>query len=190
MKIGLQIREFPIPGTMHTSEPEATPETPRWYALRTRGRCEKRVAAQLRERGFQAFLPLYSEVRRWSDRRKVLDVPLFPGYTFLRTFVSAEIRSLVLRTAGVMNFVGSPGYPLAIPDREVEDVQLLLARRVPFRAHAFLNVGTRVRIRGGALDGIEGILVAKSSDSSLIVSVELIRRSIALRVQGYDVYPV
>jgi transcription antitermination factor NusG len=190
MMLGLQINEAPVPCTTQISASEAKPETPRWYAIRTRGRCEKRVVTQLRERGFEAFLPLYSEVRRWSDRRKVLDLPLFPGYTFLRTFVTAEMRLLILRTAGVLSFVGSPGSPQAIPDREIDDVQLLLARRVPFRAHAFLNSGTRVRIRGGALDGIEGILIAKNSDCSLIVSVELIRRSIALRVQGYDVCPV
>jgi len=185
-----QIHELPICGTRQTSEPSAMPEPAQWYAIRTRGRCEKKVAAQLRDRGFEAFLPVYSELRHWSDRRKVLDLPLFPGYTFLRACVSAEIRSLVLHTAGVMNFVGSPGYPQAIPDRQIDDVQLLLAQRVAFREHAFLNAGARVRIRGGALHGMEGILVAKNSDCSLVVSVELIRRSIALRVQGYDVCPV
>ena len=180
---------MPTSNHREQNEAKAMPEPPRWYAIRTRGRCEKRVATQLRERGFESFLPLCSEVRRWSDRHKVLDLPLFPGYTFLRACVSAEIRTQVLRTAGVMDFVGRRGWPLTISDREIHDVQLLLANRVPFQAHEFLNVGTRVRIRGGALDGIEGILAAKNSDCSLIVSVELIRRSVALRVQGYDVCP-
>ncbi|MGA2901678.1 MAG: UpxY family transcription antiterminator [Candidatus Acidiferrales bacterium] len=165
-------------------------EMPRWYAIRTRARSERTVDAQLRSYGLQTFLPVYDEVRRWSDRHKEVHRPLFPGYTFLRAAISAEIRSLVLRSAGVADFVHAMGKPLAIVDREIEDIQALAARQIPFSPCAFVNIGTRVQVRGGALEGLVGILVGQNSDCSLVISVELIQRSVALRVQGYEVVPV
>ena len=165
-------------------------EMPRWYAIRTRGRSERTVDAQLRAYGLDTFLPLYTEVRRWSDRRKEIKLPLFPGYTFLRATVSAEIRSLVLHSAGVIDFVNALGKLPAISDREIEDVQSLAARRIAFSPCPFVNMGTKVRVGGGALDGLVGILVGRNSDCSLVISVELIQRSVALRVQGYEVRPV
>lgn len=165
-------------------------EMPRWYAIRTRSRSERTADAQLRAHGLETFLPLHGELRRWSDRRKQVHLPVFPGYTFLRAAVTAEIRSLVLRSAGAIDFVHSLGRPLAIPDREVEDIRLLATHPFAFSPCAFLNIGTRVQIRGGALDGLVGILVGRNSDCSLVISVELIRRSVALRVEGYEVCPV
>lgn len=165
-------------------------EIPRWYAIRTRGRAEKAVDAQLRAYGLETFLPVYGEVRRWSDRRKEIRRPLFPGYTFLRAAVSAEIRCLVLRSGGVTDFVQSLGRPLAIADGEIEDIQALAAHQIAFSPCAFVNIGTRVQVRGGALDGLVGILIGRNPDYSLVISVELIQRSVALRVQGYEVCPV
>jgi hypothetical protein len=86
--------------------------------------------------------------------------------------------------------VNALGKFLAIPDREIEDIQTLAARQIPFSPCAFVNIGTRVQVRGGALDGLVGILVGQNSDCSLVISVELIQRSVALRVQGYEVVPV
>ena len=165
-------------------------EMPRWYAIRTRGRSEITVDAQLQAYGLKTFLPLYGEVRRWSDRRKEIKLPLFPGYTFLRATASAEIRSLVLRSAGVINFVNAMGKPAAISDGEIEGIQLLAERGIGFTPCAFVSIGTKVRVRGGALDGLVGNLVGRNSDCSLVISVELIQRSVALRVQGYEVCPV
>lgn len=161
----------------------------RWYALWTRSRHEKKVFQQLSERGLQGFLPLSNEIHWWSDRRKQIEVPLFPGYTFLRAFASDAVRAAVMRIPGVAGFVGWNGAPLAIPDEEIESIQRLLAHRVALSPHDFLKLGSRVRIRGGALDGIEGILLARHSDCSLVVSVGLIKRAVALRVDGYDVEP-
>src|ERR1700689_2279346 len=123
-------------------------------------------------------------------RRREIHRPLFPGYTFLRAAISAEIKSLVLRSAGVADFVHAMGKPLAIVDREIADIQALAARQIPFSPCPFVNIGTRVQVRGGALDGLVGILVGRNSDCSLVISVELIQRSVALRVQGYAVVPV
>jgi transcription antitermination factor NusG len=180
----------PTDRVVETVPSTAKMETPRWYAIRTRGRSERTVDAQLRAHGLETFLPLYPEVRNWSDRRKEIKLPLFTGYTFLRATVSAEIRSLVLRSAGVLNFVNGLGKPLTIPDREIEDIQLLAARPMGISPCPFVTIGTKVRVRGGALDGLVGILVGRNSDCSLVVSVELIQRSVALRVQGYEVCPV
>jgi len=101
----------------------------------------------------------------------------------------AENRLCVLHTAGVLGFVGVHGVGLPIPEKQIEDIQTLLAHNVTFGLCPFLNVGQRVRIRGGCLEGVEGILVAKNTDRSLVVSVEMIQRSIAVRVDGYDLEP-
>ena len=164
--------------------------TPRWYAIRTRSRHEKKIALELREKGISHFLPLQTQVHRWSDRNKQVEVPLFPGYVFVRTVPVAEARVSVLHTHGVVGFVGEQGKGTPIPDKEIEDIQTILEQKVPFTMHPFLNLNQRVRIRGGCLDGVEGMLVGMNPDLSLVVSVELIKRSMAIRVAGYDVTPV
>jgi transcriptional antiterminator NusG len=158
-----------------------------WYALHTRSRHEKRVAAHLEQRGVTVFLPILREVHLWSDRRKQVEVPLFPGYVFTRVVYGAEVRALLLRTEGVTSVVGPRGRGVPIPDKEIEDVQTLVNQRIPLAPYPFLNVGERVRIRGGSLDGVEGILAARNADRSLVVSVQLIRRSLAIRLAGYHV---
>lgn len=163
---------------------------PKWYALRTRSRHEKKVCQQLSERGLRAFLPLANEIHWWSDRRKQIEVPLFPGYAFLQVIAGHAVRATVMRIPGAAGFVGWNGAPVAIPDEEIESIQRLLAHRVALSPHEFLKLGSRVRIRGGALDGIEGILLARQSDCSLVISVGLIQRAVALRVDGYDVEAV
>lgn len=166
------------------------PNRPQWYAIQTRGRHEKKVARQIKDRGFDGFLPLATEMHEWSDRHMRVDAPLYPCYTFLHAWIDSSIRTAVLRIPGVLHFVGLPGCPQAIPDPEMEVIHRLMKHCVPVRSHVFVSEGARVRIRGGALDGIEGILLRRNSDSSLIVSVQLIQRSIALRVDGYDVEPL
>ena len=165
---------------------QAVREEPRWYALQTYPRHEKKVAAQLQRKGVITFLPLVSQVHRWSDRRKTLQVPLFPGYAFVRVVAMAENRLLALRTAGVVGFVGNGGSGLPIPDKQIEDIQKLLAHKVPCVLYPFLRVGQRVLIHGGCLEGLEGILVACNSDRSLVVSVEAIHQSLAIRIDGYE----
>lgn len=157
------------------------------YALRTYPRHEKKVAAQLVNKGLTTFLPLLSQTHRWSDRRKVVQVPLFPGYAFVRIVATAEACLPVLRTAGVVSFVGISGRGIPIPDKQIEDIQTVLAHNVPCVLYPFLRAGQRVRIRGGCLDGIEGVLVARNSDRSLVMSVEPILQSLAIRIEGYDV---
>jgi transcription antitermination factor NusG len=161
-----------------------------WFAIQTRPKHEKKVASDLQEKGVTAFLPLFSSLHQWSDRRRLVQMPLFPGYVFVRIGGAADSRIPVLRTSGVVNFVGIRGIGVAIPDSQIEAVQAILDQQIPFTPYPYLSVGRQVRIQGGSLDGLQGILVAKNTDHSLIVSVELIQRSLAIRVVGYRVVPV
>ena len=153
-------------------------------------RHEKQVTTELQQKQVQAYLPLFSEEREWSDRRVFVDTPLFPGYVFVRIPQDQNTRVMVLRTLGVRNFVGTRGVGAPIPDSEIESVQAVLARGIPFSVSSFLNIGQRVRILDGSLEGVEGILTAVNGDNSLIISVELIQRSLAMRVSGFRVEAV
>jgi len=161
-----------------------------WYALHTRSRHERMVVHRLRECGLETYLPTVKEVHRWSDRKKKVEVPLFSCYVFLRCYLSPENRNHVYRIESVLGFVGGGGAGMSIPEEQIESIRKLLGQSVPWRSHPFLKVGQRVRVRGGALDGVEGIFLSENGDHSLVISVEAIQRSMAVRVDGYDVVPV
>jgi transcription antitermination factor NusG len=164
-------------------------ETMRWYALHTRARHEKVVEHRLREYGMETYLPTVQEVHRWSDRKKRVEAPLFSCYLFLRCALTPQDRNQVYRIGSVLGFVGGGAAGMAIPDDQIESVRTLLSQASPWRSHPFLKAGQRVRIRGGALDGVEGIFVSENGDRSLVVSVDAIQRSLAVRIDGYDVEP-
>jgi transcription antitermination factor NusG len=166
------------------------PDKPSWYAVYTRSRHEKKVAAQLAEMGILTFLPFVTETHQWCDRRKVVELPLFPGYAFVHTDLTPHQRVRVLRTPGIVGFVGVKGIGIAIPDKQIEDLRTLLAQKLPCALHPFLREGQRVRVRGGCLDGIEGILIGVNSNRSIVISVDPILRSVAIRIEGYDVEPI
>lgn len=168
-------------------ETTAIQESPQWYAIRTRARHEKRVAHQLQDKGMVTYLPMLSEVHNWSDRRKDVDVPLFSCYSFVRLLHSAEAQLAVLRTPGVVGFLGTPGCASSIPDKQIEDIRTALAHNGACSRYPFLRVGQRVRVRGGSLDGIEGVLVALRDSRSLVISVGPILQSLAIRIEGYQV---
>ena len=171
-------------------EPEwsAVPATePQWYAVHTRSQHEKAVVNQLQRRGIETFLPLISEVHRWSDRRKVVQLPLFSCYAFVHMRLAPELWYTVTQTNGVLGFVGASGEGIPIPESRIENLRALLSSDVPYTLCPFLQVGQRVRIRGGALDGIEGLLTARNGDRTLVISVEPIRRSISVQIDEYTV---
>jgi len=160
----------------------------RWYAVHTRAPHEKQIEFRLRQAGVENFLPLVTEVHRWSDRRKEISLPLFPCYVFVRIASDPAARLSVLKTPGVLNFVGrSSGEIPAIPEDEIERVRTVIREETRFFPCPFLKQGQRVRIRGGVLDGLEGILSSHKGASTVVVSVELIQRSVSLLVEGYDV---
>lgn len=161
-------------------------EQPSWYAIHTRFRHEKKIEVRLREQGVSTFLPTVRQVHHWSDRLKSIELPLFPCYAFVHIVPNAKVRLSILRIDGVIGFVGAHREGTPIPDSEIESVRLLLSQHVPFGSHPFLRTGQRVRIRGGSLDGVEGILMA-DCNRKLVISVELIQRSLAVAVEGYGI---
>ena len=163
------------------------PEESNWYAVHTQPRHEKRIAAQFEEKRVCTFLPLLRQIHRWSDRRSTVEVPMFSCYAFVRIAQTTAERLKVLRTPGVLAFVGSERQGTPIPDEQIESLQTAIREKIPCVAHPFISVGQRVRIRGGSLDGTEGILVRQGGEQSVVVSVELLQRSVAIRVEGYDI---
>lgn len=160
-----------------------------WYGLQTRPRHEKLVAQRLEERGVTAFLPLVTEVHRWSDRKKKVQLPLFSCYVFAKFLPNRAERLRALRVDGVFGLVGAGGEGTPIPDSQIEAVRNLVETELPWSAHPFLKIGQRVRIRSGALDGMEGILLSRNGDQTLVISIDAIQRSLAVRVEGYEVEP-
>ena len=166
------------------------PEKISWYALHTRARHERVVESRLREQGMEIFLPIVREVHRWSDRKKKVEVPLFGCYVFVRCALNEKDRTMVHRVDSVLGFVGVRGVGLPIPDEQIESIRTVLEQATPWRSHPFLKAGQRVRVRGGALDGVEGVFLSENGDHSLVISVDVIQRSMAVRIDGYDVEPL
>ena len=158
-----------------------------WFAVQTRPRHEKKVDSELREKGIRSFLPLHRERRRWSDRYQWVELPMFSQYLFVNLLPTPESRLRVLQTAGIVQFVGATGCGTPISNEQIESLHAIVSHRISAAPHEFLRVGERVRIRGGALDGIEGILSGIRNDKSLVVSVDLIQKSVAIRIDGFEV---
>jgi len=167
--------------------PIVATEAESWYALHTRPRHEKLVVQRLTERGVETFLPTVTEVHRWSDRKKSVQLPLFSCYVFAKFAPKRTERLNVLRVGGVLGLVGSRGEGAPIPDGQIDAVRALINGAIPWASHPFLKIGQRVRVRGGALEGIEGILVSRNGNNTLVISVDAIQRSLAVRVEGYQV---
>jgi transcription antitermination factor NusG len=161
-----------------------------WYAVTTKSRQEKIVASMLKYLEVANFLPLINEERRWSDRKQMVTMPLFQGYVFVRITTSGELQLRVLKVPGVVDFVRAGSGPLSIPDGEIEDVRAVLSHGVGCSPYPFLKAGDRVRVVRGPLAGIEGTLIRSGSQSKLVISVEMIQRSVSIDVALSSVEPV
>jgi transcription antitermination factor NusG len=159
-----------------------------WYALYTCPRHEKCVAQQIEQRGIDCFLPLYRSVRRWKDRRKELELALFPGYVFVRLAPGDRLRVLQLPSA--VRLVSFNGQPAPLPEAEIEGLRQHLVGGVCPEPHPYLCVGRRVRVCAGPMAGLEGILVRRKDRCRIVFSLDLIMRSIAVEVDESDVEPV
>jgi transcription antitermination factor NusG len=156
---------------------------PRWYAAYTRARHEKKVAEQLDARGVAWFLPLYSAIHRWKDRRMEVQLPLFPGYVFVRMPLIERLRVLEVRS--VLSLVSRAGVPAAMPEDEMATLRQSL-QRVCAEPYPYLSPGRRVRINSGPLQGLEGAIVRAKGGMRFVVSIELIMRSISIEVDAAD----
>src|SRR5258706_14911496 len=153
-----------------------------WYVLYTRHQHEKTVAQILTSKGFEILLPLYSSARQWKDRTKLISLPLFPCYVFLRG--GLERRLAVMTTSGVHAIVSTAGQPAPVPHSEIEAIRRVLEGGVRVEPHPFLKCGEWVRVKCGPLMGIQGILVRKKNLCRLVLSVEIMGKAASVEVDA------
>lgn len=151
-----------------------------WYALQVHARKELSTHSQLTGQGFESLLPMFKSIRRWSDRTKELDQPLFPGYLFCR--FKYEERRPILMTPGVRQVVGFGGVPQPVNESEIAALQLAMSSGIPSLPWPYLEIGERVRVKSGNLAGLEGILVNFKGNHRVVLSVTLLQRSVALEI--------
>lgn len=159
-----------------------------WFAVTVRPRHEKTVARNLSVRGLQPFVPLYSARRRWSDRKKKVDLCLFPGYVFCR--FGYEQRLSVLNLPSVTSIVGFGKTPAPIPEQQMEAIQTILNSGLPFGPWPFLKAGRQVRIEHGSMAGLEGVISREKDACRVVVNVDLLQRSVAVEIDREMVSPI
>lgn len=174
----------------HRTEGVALPEAyleQRWYAAYTSANHEKRVAKQLGVRDVEHFLPLYESVRRWKDRRMRLQMPLFPGYVFVRLALRERLK--VVQVPGVARLVGFNGMPAALPEEEMEALRKGLEHGLRAEPHPYLAVGRRVRVTKGPLAGLTGTLLRWKGNWRVVLTLDLIQRAVSVDLDASDVKP-
>ena len=160
-----------------------------WYALQIQTKLGNVASATLRGKGYEEFLPLYRSRRRWSDRVKELELPLFPGYLFCRFDVTGRLMP-ILTTPGVISIVGAGRTPLPVDDQEIEAVRAILRSGLVAQPWPFLRSGSKVFIEGGPLAGVEGIVTNTDKVYRLVVSVNLLQRSVAVEIDREWARPI
>ena len=159
--------------------------TPFWYAIWTRSRHEKQVRDQLDGRGIEPLLPLVTQRHQWKDRKKDVDLPLFPGYCFARFAWKDSL--CVLKAPGVVQVIGGSGHPEPIPEDEIQALKTLMIRTLPYDPHPYLREGMQVEVVRGPLKGIRGILVRKEKRQRLVISVHLIQQAASVEIDSGDI---
>ena len=183
--------ENPIVNPAHSSDfpqPPSSFYAALWYAAYTSANHEKRVAEELARKSVEHFLPLYGAVRRWKDRRVELQVPLFPGYVFVQ--IALRDRLDVLKVPGVVRLVGFNSAPTPVPKEQVEGLRHALQEGFRAEPHPYLDAGRRVRIKAGPLAGWKGIVVRRKGDFRVVLSAELIQRSIIMDIEASCLEPL
>ncbi len=158
---------------------------PAWWAVYTRHQHEKVLAEMLSLKGFEVFLPLYESMRRWKDRSKLLSLPLFPSYLFVRGTLERKLQ--VLATPGVHMILHRGQEVAIIPEEEIEAIQRVISGPCAVEPHPYLKCGMRVRVVRGPIKGVEGILVRKKNTSRLILSVDMLAQSVSVEVRASEV---
>jgi transcription antitermination factor NusG len=162
----------------------------KWYAVHTRSRHEKQVDLFLSERGVETFLPLVHTLSRRRDRKKYVDIPLFPGYLF----VYAEKERLlfdVKYTRGVTRIIGTDlDAPTPIPDKQILDIKSVMETEVQLDPFPYLKKGRMVRVKSGPLKGLEGILVERKGHYKLVIQIDLLQKGAAAEVYISDIEPI
>jgi transcription antitermination factor NusG len=159
-----------------------------WFALQIRSRWEGTTTALLRGKGLETLLPTYTTKRKWSDRFKVVEAPLFPGYVFCRFDVHNRLPVLI--TPGVISVVGRGKTPIAVDDKEILSIQAAIGSGIQMEPWPYLEIGERVRVKDDVLDGMEGILTNFKGSDRVVISVTLLRRSVALEIDRSRISPL
>ena len=176
---------------MHPDQIENTPvmtSALEWFALKVRTKAEDSVCTVLRGKGYETFLPTFVSVRKYSDRLKKISAPLFPGYVFCK--MDRNRRLPVLLTAGVEYAVGFGGRLEAIPAAEINAIEAVASSGLQLQPWPFLNAGDRVRIANGSMTGVEGILIRTHGVDRLVLSIEMLQRSISVEIERTWVRPI
>ncbi len=160
----------------------------KWFALHVKSRSEQTIASIVQNKGYQHFLPVYKARRRWSDRVRQFELPLFPGYLFCR--LSGESRLPLLTTPGVLGLVGIGKVPLPVDDAEIAAIQAMVQSGLVAEPCPFISLGDRVRLEEGPLAGLEGFYVENRKQHRIVVSVTLLQRSIGIEIDRDWVTPV
>lgn len=159
-----------------------------WYAVHVKSRHEFKVADRLSDAGIEAFLPVVERQSRWKDRKKVVTFPLFPGYLFVRIEKNNEAKMVVLKTSGVVRFVGfKPGDPENVPDEQIDSLKKLVENKASLDPYPYLKEGRRVRIKRGPLKGVEGIIVQRHGQHMIVLSVDVLQQGAALKIDTSQV---
>jgi transcription antitermination factor NusG len=183
-QFGVALSENPAPAIL----PNLAKNDARWFAIYTNSRREKSVAKHFAERQIESFLPLYRKVHHWTKRsRVILELPLFPNYVFVH--ITPQQRVSLLAVPGVLGIVGRGHISSALSDTEIESLRTGL-KLDKFEPYPYLVAGERVRIRAGSMEGMEGILVRKKNELRVVLTLDLIQRSVAVEVDAEDVEPV
>lgn len=163
---------------------------PLWYAVFTRSRHEQRVFERLASTETEVFLPMMESVRKWSDRRKRIQLPLFPGYLFAKIIWNPDSRLTVLKDPGVVRIVSDYENPAPIPEEQILAIQRLITYDIPLDPCPHIRVGQRVEIRRGSLKGLQGILLRKKGEYRFVISVDLIQKSVSVEINAEDLLPL
>lgn len=158
-----------------------------WWALYTKHQHEKMVTELLSTKGFEVLLPVYESVRYWKDRKKLLSLPLFPCYVFIRGTMDRKLD--VVTTPGVHMILYHGERVATIPEDEIQAIQRTVEGKFKVEPYPFLKCGDRVRVKKGPLEGVEGILIRNKNMSRLVLSVEMLARSVAVEIEATDVEP-
>jgi len=189
--VGPMIREIEkhyAVGTLGDKRMQSAEEGTLWYALHVRTRFEKVVSQNLRGKGYDEFLPLYRRVSRWSDRKKEIELPLFPGYVFCR--FNPLRRLPILTIPGVNSIVGIGKNLMPVEERELQDIRAVLKSNAYCEPWPFLEIGQRVRVEEGPLAGTEGIVAMLKNSCRLVISVNLLQRSVAVEIDRVCLKPI
>ncbi|MEE8190280.1 MAG: UpxY family transcription antiterminator [Candidatus Scalindua sediminis] len=160
----------------------------KWYAVHTRSRHEKQVVSFLSDKGIETFLPLINTLSRRRDRKKFVDIPLFPGYIFVHMDEDEEHISSIRYTRGVASILGTDiNRPTSIPDKQILDIKTIIESKVKLDPFPYLKKGTRVRVKSGPLKGVEGILIERKGSYKIVIRIDLLQRGAAAEVYIADI---